>query len=225
MEVVDPGTTAAPQAPVGATARHVMLPGVMLRVGMGALVALRGLAVTDTLQVAETVCESVTEPDPDTLPELGENDCAKDGEAMATVAKAAAAKESVLIMIVLPSAGRGRPCEIWTVQIFGRLLTAPSTLMSQEKIVIFQHDRPGMAQNPDRSSGRVKQSLAHRRALAPSEALGQTHGDQPWIQGENVGGQSRVIGVGEGVDNRRVVQDILDIGLKGEAAPFILDRD
>ena len=102
IEVVEPGTTAALQAPLGATAAHRMLPAVMLRVGIGALVALSGLAVTETLQVTVVVCDSVTEPEPDTLPELGENDWAKDGEAMAAVARAAAAIESVLIMVVLP---------------------------------------------------------------------------------------------------------------------------
>ncbi len=61
-----------------------------------------GEAVMLTLHVTTVVCESTTEPDPDTLPVLGENDWAKDGDAMATVANAAAAKESVLIMIVLP---------------------------------------------------------------------------------------------------------------------------
>ena len=77
----------------------------MLRVGMGALVALSGLAVMETLQVTVVVWDRVTDPEPDTLPELGEKDCAKDGEARATVARAAAVKESVLIMIVLPLSG------------------------------------------------------------------------------------------------------------------------
>ncbi len=69
---------------------------------MGAVVALSGLAVMETLQLTVVVWLSRTLPDPDTLPELGENDWAKDGDASASVAKAAAAKESVLIMIVLP---------------------------------------------------------------------------------------------------------------------------
>ena len=52
----------------------------MLRVGMGALVALSGLAVTETLQVTTLwFATASTEPEPDTLPELGENDWAKDG--------------------------------------------------------------------------------------------------------------------------------------------------
>jgi hypothetical protein len=82
-----------------------MPPGEMLRVGMGALVALSGLAVMETLQVTLIVCDRVTEPDPDTLPELGEKDWAKLGEATATEASAAAAMESVLIMVVLPLNG------------------------------------------------------------------------------------------------------------------------
>jgi len=105
IEVVDPGTTAALQAPDGATAKQAMPPGEMLRVGMGALVALSGLAVMETLQVTLIVCDRVTEPDPDTLPELGEKDWAKLGEATATEASAAAAMESVLIMVVLPLNG------------------------------------------------------------------------------------------------------------------------
>ena len=80
-------------------------PGEMLRVGMGALVALSGLAVMETLQVTLIVCDRVTEPDPDTLPELGEKDWAKLGEATATEASAAAAMESILIMVVLPLSG------------------------------------------------------------------------------------------------------------------------
>jgi hypothetical protein len=49
------GTTAALQAPDGATAKQAMPPGEMLRVGMGALVALSGLAVMETLQVTTVV--------------------------------------------------------------------------------------------------------------------------------------------------------------------------
>ena len=74
----------------------------MLRVGIGALVALSGLAVMETLHVTVVVWDRVTDPEPETLPELGEKDWAKDGEAMAAVARAAAAIESVLIMVVLP---------------------------------------------------------------------------------------------------------------------------
>ena len=73
-----------------------MPPGEMLRVGMGALVALSGLAVMETLQVTLIVCDRVTEPDPDTLPELGEKDWAKLGEATATEASAAAAMTGAL---------------------------------------------------------------------------------------------------------------------------------
>ena len=55
IEVVEPGTTAALHDPLGATAKHRALPGEMLRVGIGALVALSGLAVMETLHVTVVV--------------------------------------------------------------------------------------------------------------------------------------------------------------------------
>src|SRR3990167_1181425 len=89
----------------------------------------------------------------------------------------------------------------------GNLLTAPLATWSQGKIrILFNSIMPhGAVRSASFDAGgtALQGGRSSTGLSAISERLGQPHGEQPRVQGEDVGRQPGVVRVGEGVDDGR----------------------